>query len=161
MSLAWRGVDNWCRHIANMALLNSKENGSVLPTQRNLPKLNDQRWERWDSLIPKCLFSLNLISISICLLCLMVSAWQIGWLTFSKAAFPFTSPGKGPHVESTETPFLGVLLFRVHLTTKQERQVFQKHLLKLCLGCPNPAGDQPFLSHSQLEKCFCWDILVQ
>lgn len=30
---------------------------------------------------------------------------------------------------------------------------------ELNLGCPNPVGDQPFLSHRQLEKCFCEDFL--
>lgn len=68
LPLADVGVDNWCRHIANTALLNWKENFSVLPAKGDLFKLNDQRRERWNNAaFFKCLFSLDRIYISICL----------------------------------------------------------------------------------------------
>lgn len=130
LPLADVGVDNWCRHVANTALLNWKENFSVLPTKGDLFELNDQREERWDNAAFLNISSAWVAFTSPSALPLPSGFSLRDLMThILQGCFPFYFTGNRTACWEHRNPFLQGTLTQSTFDNQKGWQVCQKHLL--------------------------------
>lgn len=143
-------------------LVEGEENVSVLLTERNLPQLNCQRWEKQGTgPFVNVSFSVTRAVITICLVsALMASFWRAGWLTlFPGPAAPLgsvagfhllheESTARWEHRASSPQSTYSEYIWQPNSRDKCVRSVFWT-IFRL-YKCSS------HFSRSQLEKCPCF-----